>query len=146
MRPTESYSAVLVEEGGPLSRLQDVREVLKTQGLFRSRSTDRGSHDWLTVGGTVDTSRPTQGPRAWQQLGGRAVRTLQDRLPQERARAGITERATANPSLPTRFLPAFIPWIGTHLAALLCVHEERGVAPLCQDRCRTRFSKSGGER
>ena len=79
MRPTESYSAVLVEEGGPLSRLQDVREVLKTQGLFRSRSTDRGSHDWLTVGGTVDTSRPTQGPRAWQQLGGRAVRRIRRR-------------------------------------------------------------------
>ena len=73
----------------------------------------------------------------------RAFRTLQDRLPKELALAGITEMATANQYLTTRFLPAynqrfavpapeagtaFIPWIGTHLAEILCVQDERVVA------------------
>ena len=70
-------------------------------------------------------------------------RTLQDRLPKELALAGVTEMAAANRYLTERFLPpyndrfmvratepgtAFIPWIGTHLADILCVHEERVVA------------------
>jgi hypothetical protein len=72
----------------------------------------------------------------------RAFRTLQDRLPNELALAGITEMAAANRYLTEHFLPqhntrfmvgatepgtAFIPWIGTPLAEILCVHEERGV-------------------
>jgi len=110
------------------------------------------------AGGTVDKSRLTQVHRALQQLGvtlipayspeargrsERAFRTLQDRLPKELALAGITEMAAANHYLTTQFLPAynrrfavpaheagtaFIPWIGTHLAEILCVHEERVVA------------------
>ena len=70
-------------------------------------------------------------------------RTLQDRLPKELALAGITDMAAANQFLTEQFLPpyndrfmvratepgtAFIPWVGTHLADLLCVHEERVVA------------------
>ncbi len=70
-------------------------------------------------------------------------RTLQDRLPKELARAGITEMASANRFLRDHFLPAFnrqfqvsaeeagtafVPWIGTNLADLLCVQEERVVA------------------
>jgi hypothetical protein len=73
----------------------------------------------------------------------RAFRTLQDRLPKELARAGITEMAAANRYLTERFLPqyhdrfmvratdpgtAFIPRIGTNLADSLCVQEERVVA------------------
>jgi hypothetical protein len=110
------------------------------------------------AGGKVDTLRLTQVHRALQQLGvtlipayspeargrsERAFRTLQDRLPKELALAGITEMAAANRYLTEQFLPqpndrfmvratepgtAFIPWVGSHLAEILCVQEERGVA------------------
>ena len=110
------------------------------------------------AGGHVDKSRPTQVHRALQQLGvtlipayspeargrsERAFRTLQDRLPKELALAGITEMAAANQYLTEQFLPqyndrfmvratepgtAFIPWVGTHLAEILCVQDERVVA------------------
>ncbi len=110
------------------------------------------------AGGRVDKTRLTQVHRALQQLGvtlipayspeargrsERAFRTLQDRLPKELALAGITERAAANRYLTERFLPqhntrfmvratepgtAFIPWVGTPLTEILCVHEERVVA------------------
>ena len=110
------------------------------------------------MGGGVDTRRLTQVHRALQQLGitlipayspeargrsERAFRTLQDRLPKELALAGITEMAAANRYLTERFLPqhnkrfmvgatepgtAFIPWVGTPLAEMRCVQEERVVA------------------
>jgi hypothetical protein len=110
------------------------------------------------AGGRVDKTRPTQVHRALQQLGvtlipayspeargrsERAFRTLQDRLPKELALAGITEMTAANRYLAERFLPpynarftvratepgtAFIPWVGTHLAEILCVQDERVVA------------------
>lgn len=110
------------------------------------------------AGGKVDKSRLTQVHRALQQLGitlipayspeargrsERTFRTLQDRLPKELAQAGITDRAAANQFLRTRFVPAynqrfavpaaeagtaFIPWVGTALAEILCVQEERVVA------------------
>jgi transposase len=110
------------------------------------------------AGGRVDKTRLTQVHRALQQLGvtlipayspeargrsERAFRTLQDRLPKELALVGITEMAAANQYVATQFLPtynqrfavpapeagtAFIPWVGTHLADILCVQEERVVA------------------
>ena len=110
------------------------------------------------AGGTVNKSRPTQVHRALQQLGimlipayspeargrsERTFRTLQDRLPKELALAGITDMAAANRYLLTDFLPAynrrfavaaaapgtaFIPWVGTSLAEILCVQEDRVVA------------------
>lgn len=110
------------------------------------------------AGGRIDTVRPTQVHRALQQLGitlipayspeargrsERMFRTLQDRLPKELALAGITEMAAANQYLARQGLPvynrrfavpaveagtAFVPWIGTHLADILCVQEERVVA------------------
>ena len=110
------------------------------------------------AGGRVDKSRPTHVHRALQQLGitliaayspeargrsERAFRTLQDRLPKELALAGITGMAAANQYLTTQFIPAynqrfaspaaepgtaFIPWIGSPLAEILCVQEERVVA------------------
>ena len=64
-------------------------------------------------------------------------------MPKELALAGITEMAAANRYLTEQFLPAynrrfavpapeagtaFVPWIGTHLAEILCVQEERVVA------------------
>lgn len=110
------------------------------------------------AGSHVDKTRPTQVHRALQQLGitlipayspeargrsERAFRTLQDRLPKELTLAGITEMAAANGYLAERFLPAynqrfavsasevgtaFIPWVGTPLAEILCVQDERVVA------------------
>jgi transposase len=110
------------------------------------------------AGGKVDKSRLTHVHRALQQLGitlipayspeargrsERLFRTLQDRLPKELALAGITEMAAANRYLAERFLPAsnqrfavpaseagtaFVPWIGTNLAEILCVQDERVVA------------------
>ena len=150
---TEIYSAFFVEAEGTLSSFRGVQEVIETQGLFSSLSTDRGSHYWYTeeAGGKVDKIRLTQVPRALQQLGitlspayspeargrsERAFRTVQDRLPKELALAGSTEMAAANQYRATQFLPAhnqrcavpaseagtaFVPWIGTHLTAILCV-------------------------
>jgi transposase len=110
------------------------------------------------TGGTVDKTRLTQVHRALRQLGitlipayspeargrsERVFRTLQDRLPKELALAGITEMAAANRFLRDRFLPAynqrfavassevgtaFVPWIGTTLADILCMQEDRVVA------------------
>jgi hypothetical protein len=157
---TEIYSAFFVEEEGTLSSFRGLHEVIGTKGLFSSLYADRGSHYWYTeeAGGKVDKFRLTQVHRALQQLGvtlipayspeargrsERAFRTLQDRLPNELALAGITEMAAANRYLTEQFLPqhnerfmvratepgtAFIPWVGTHLADVLCVQEERVVA------------------
>ena len=110
------------------------------------------------AGGKVDKLRLTQVHRALQQLGitliaayspeargrsERAFRTLQDRLPKELALAGITEMAAANRYLTEQFMPqhnarfmvqateagtAFIPWVGTPLAEILCVQDARVVA------------------
>ena len=64
-------------------------------------------------------------------------------MPKELALAGITEMAAANRSLTEQFMPqhnarfmvqateagtAFIPWVGTPLAEILCVQDERVVA------------------
>lgn len=110
------------------------------------------------AGGKVDKSRLTQVHRALRQLGitlipayspeargrsERVFRTLQDRVPKELALAEITDMAAANQYLAEQFLPAynrrfavsaaepgtaFVPWIGTALADMLCVQEERVVA------------------
>jgi hypothetical protein len=72
---SELYAAVVVEEEGPMSSLQGLREVIETRGLFSSLYTDRGSHSWYTAaaGGTVDQTWLTQVPRALQQLGGTLI-------------------------------------------------------------------------
>ncbi|WHZ26179.1 MAG: Transposase [Nitrospira sp.] len=110
------------------------------------------------TGGKVDKTRLTQVHRALRQLGitliaayspeargrsERVFRTLQDRLPKELALARITTIAAANRYLTEQFLPAynrrfavpaveagtaFVPWIGSNLAEILCVQDERVVA------------------
>ena len=110
------------------------------------------------AGGPVDRQALTQVGRALKELGiemipayspqargrsERMFRTLQERLPKELALAGMTDMAAANRFLQDVFLPAFnrrftvtaeesgtawVPWIGTELADLLCVQEERVVA------------------
>lgn len=108
--------------------------------------------------GPVEKTQPTQVHRALHQLGitlipayspeargrsERVFRTLQDRLPKELRLAGLTDMAAANRHLTAHFVPAynrrfavpadepgtaFVPWIGTGLADLLCVQEDRVVA------------------
>jgi transposase len=140
-----------------LRGLQEVMETQGLfSSLYTDRGSHYGHTD--EAGGQVDKIRLTQVYRALQQLGvtlipayspeargrsERAFRTLQDRLPKELALAVITEMAAANRYLTERFLPqhnerfmvratepgtAFIPWVGTPLAEILCVHDERGVA------------------
>ena len=140
-----------------LRGLQEVMETTGLfSSLYTDRGSHYWHTD--EAGGHVDKSRPTQVHRALQQWGvtripayspeargrsERAFRTLQDRLPKELALAGITEMAAANRYLTEQFLPqyndrfmvratepgtAFIPWVGTHLAEILCVQEERVVA------------------
>jgi transposase len=109
------------------------------------------------AGGKVDKTQPTHFHRALNQLGieliaayspeargrsERLFRTLQDRLPKELALAGIRTREAANRFLQRTYLPAhnrrfkvtpsesgsaFVPFIGTHLADILCVQETRTV-------------------
>ena len=110
------------------------------------------------AGGAVDKNNPTQFHRAMSQLGieliaayspeargrsERMFRTLQDRLPKELALAGISTCEAANRFLRQRYLPAhnrrfriaptepgsaFVPFIGTGLADILCIQEPRSVA------------------
>jgi len=125
--------------------------------------TDRGSHYWRTpkAGGKVDKERLTQFGRAMRELGiemipsyspqarGRCERcfgTLQGRLPQELARAGITEMAEANAFL-REYWPrhnaafgvdaeepkdAFVPLLDADLDEILCLKEQRTVG---SDNC-----------
>jgi hypothetical protein len=157
---SERYSAFFVDEEGTLSSFRGLREVMERQGLFSALSVERGSHDGYTAEteGTVDKPRLTQVHRALQQWGitlipasspatrgrsERAFRTLQDRLPTELARTGITDMAAATRYRSEQFLPAYnrrfarpaaevgtalVPWIGTNLADVLCSQEERVVA------------------
>lgn len=150
------YSAFFVEDAETLRRGRGLRAVIERKGRCSSLSTDRGAPSWFTeeAGGKGGTTRLTQMHRAFHQVGvtlipayspeargrsERMFRTLQDRRPNARVLAGITERAAANRYLPECFLPqsndrvmgratapgpAFIPGIGTHVADRLCVHEE----------------------
>lgn len=114
------------------------------------------------AGGKVDRGQLTQVGRALAQLGihhqaayspqarGRSERafgTHQERLPKELALAGITEMAQANRYLEQVYRPAynvefavpaaepgsaFVPYIGPHLANILCEQFERSVG---KDNC-----------
>jgi transposase len=153
------YSGFFVEEEGTLSSLQGVQETLEAKGLFSSFYSDRGSHYWFTPksGGQVDTQVLTQFGRAMSHLGiemipsycpqgrGRSERffgTLQGRLPQELALAGITDMAEANAWLKADFWPrfnatfavpapesgsAFVALMGIDVREILCLQEQRTV-------------------
>lgn len=111
---TEIYSAFFVEEEGTRSSVRGRRAGMAATGLFSSLDTDRGSHSWSTAaaGGGVDKIRLMPVPRALPPVGmtrmpasspdargrsARVFRTLQDRVPKERARARLTEMTAANP-------------------------------------------------
>jgi transposase len=154
------YSAFLVEEEGTASSFRGLLEVFCAKGLPSSLYTDRGSHYFYTpkAGEAVDKDRRTQVGRALDRLGiehipayspearGRSERmfgTLQDRLPKELARAGITTIAAANRFIREVYLPAhnarfakppalpdsaFVAADPVLLREVLCVQEERIVA------------------
>jgi transposase len=114
------------------------------------------------VGGKVDKGNPTQFGRAMKQLGiemiaayspqargrsERMFRTHQDRLVKELALHQITDMDAANRYLNTEYLPrfnaefqvaaaeagsAFVPYVGTGLADILCEQHERQVG---HDNC-----------
>ncbi len=155
---SEIYAARFVDQEGTMSTLGALAEVIGAKGLFCSLYVDRGSHYWHTskAGGKVDKDNPTQVGRALEQLGikliaayspearGRSERmfgTLQNRLPQELALAGITDMAAANRFLKEVYLPAhnarfarpaedtgsaFVAFPG-NLADILCGQHDRVV-------------------
>jgi hypothetical protein len=138
-------SALLIEQEGTMSSFLGLRQTIEAQGLFGALYTDRGSHYFLTpkTGGKVDKRQPTQAGQALTRLGirhiasyfpqgrGRMERvfgTLQQRLPPELRRAGITTIAAADRWLRETFVPdynscfgqpaaepgtAFVPYAGT---------------------------------
>ena len=158
------YSAFLTEEEGTASTFRALKEVFSEHGLPMSLYTDRGAHYFHTpkAGGEVDRGHPTQVGRALEQLGiehigayspqargrsERAFATLQDRLVNELALAGLTDIAAANAFIGGVYLPAhnarfaipaagegfaFTPIPGVDLNEILCVEEERQVG---HDNC-----------
>ena len=160
----EVHSGFFVDEEGTWPSFRGVRETAERRGLFLSFHSDRGSHCRHTpeAGGKVDRSNPTQFGRAMGELGiemipscspqarGRSERhfdTIQGRLPNELALAGIRDMAAANDYLRERFRPccnkrfavparesgaAFVPLGGADLDDILRLEEERVVG---RDNC-----------
>jgi hypothetical protein len=137
--------------------LHALHTVFTTFGLPIALYTDRAHWAFHTpkAGGPVDRAQLTQVGRALRRLGiehiaayspqarGRSERlnrTVQGRLVNELARAGITTLAAANRYLTARFVPdyndefgrppadpaaAFVPLHGVDLDAILCEQDER---------------------
>lgn len=157
---SEITSGFFVLQEGTESSFQGIQETIEKKGLFCSFYTDRGTHYWTTpeAGGKVDKNNLTQVGRALKQMGvqqiaayspearGRSERmfgTLQNRLPNEIALAGIKTFEEANEYLKDIYLPrhneqftvkptiedktAYTPWVGVDLKEILCHQEERVV-------------------
>lgn len=155
---SEITSGIFVRQEGTESTFLSLKETIETYGLFCSLYTDRGSHYWLTpeAGGKVDKHTLTEVGRALKQLGilhiaayspqarGRSERmfgTLQNRLPQELALAGIKILEEANRYLKGVYLPrhnkqftvkpkeenktAYTSWMGGDLNEIFCWSDER---------------------
>lgn len=142
VRPAQSIPLIFVEEEGTHCSFRGLREVIETYGSsvrsIRIAAPTTGTPTWREAAWTsaVDarTSRLAASgyhpdaaylPEA-RGRSERAFRTLQDRLPKELALAGISNMRFAIPAAETG--TAFIPWIGSPLAEILCVQEERVVA------------------
>jgi transposase len=160
----EHTSMFFCEQEGTASSFHGIGQTVARHGLFASLYTDRGSHYFLTpeAGGKVDKQNLTEVGRALKQLGiehiaayspeargrsERAFQTHQGRLPQELARAGITDMAEANRYLERTYreahngefcvastLPgtAWVPFLSGSLPDVLCEHHERKVG---NDNC-----------
>jgi Winged helix-turn helix len=157
-------SMFFCEQEGTASSFHGIGQTIARYGLFASLYSDRGSHYFTTpeVGGKVDKLNLTEVGRALKQLGiehiaayspeargrsERAFQTHQGRLPQELARAGITDMGSANRYLEQVYrdshnrefgvpstLPgtAYVPFISGSLPDILCEHHERTVG---NDNC-----------
>jgi transposase len=153
----EHTSMFFCEQEGSASSFHGIGQTIARYGLFASLYTDRGAHYFTTpkAGGKVDKVNLTQLGRALKQLGighiaayspqargrsERAFQTHQGRLPQELARAGITDMYAANRYLEEVYRPehnrefgvasrcegtAYVPFISGHLPDILCEQHER---------------------
>lgn len=160
----EHTSMFFCAQEGTASSLHGLGQTIARYGLFASLYTDRGSHYFSTpvAGGKVDKQNHTQVGRALHQLGiehiaayspqargrgERAFQTHQGRLPQELAKAGITDMDSANAYLEQTYRPAhnqefcvastlagtaYVPFISGSLPDVLCEHHERQVG---NDNC-----------
>jgi hypothetical protein len=160
----EHTSMFFCEQEGTASSFHGIGQTIARYGLFASLYTDRGSHYFTTpeAGGKVDKHNPTEVGRALRQLSiehiaayspeargrsERAFQTHQGRLPQELARAGITDIDSANQYLEQVYRPehnrqftepstlpesAFIPFLQGSLPDILCEQIERSVG---NDNC-----------
>lgn len=153
----EHTSMFFCEQEGSASSFHGIGQTIARYGLFASLYTDRGAHYFSTpkAGGKVDKVNLTQLGRALKQLGighiaayspqargrsERAFQTHQGRLPQELARAGITDIQAANRYLEEVYRPehnrefgvasrcegtAYVPFISGNLPDILCEQHER---------------------
>ena len=160
----EHTSMFFCDQEGTTSSFHGIGQTIARYGLFASLYTDRGSHYFTTpeAGGKVDKVNLTEVGRALKQLGiehiaayspeargrsERAFQTHQGRLPQELARAQITDMDAANRYLEQVYrdehnrefgVPstlagsAFVPFISGSLPDVLCEHHERTVG---NDNC-----------
>jgi hypothetical protein len=160
----EHTSMFFCDQEGTASSFHGIGQTIARFGMFCSLYTDRGSHYFLTLqaGGKVDKLQLTEVGRALKQLGiehiaayspeargrsERAFQTHQGRLPQELARAGITDMVGANRYLEQVYrtshnrefcvpsaVPgtAYVPFISGSLPDILCEHHERTVG---NDNC-----------
>jgi transposase len=160
----EHTSMFFCDQEGTASSFHGLGQTIARYGLFASLYSDRGSHYFLTpqAGGKVCKQQLTEVGRALKQLGiehiaayspeargrsERAFQTHQGRLPQELARARITDMDAANQYLENIYrhshnrefgvastLPgtAYVPFLSGSLPDILCEQHERTVG---NDNC-----------
>lgn len=160
----EHTSMFFCAQEGTASSFHGIGQTIARYGLFASLYSDRGSHYFTTpeAGGKVDKINVTEVGRALRQLGiehiaayspeargrsERAFQTHQGRLPQELARAGITDMDSANRYLEQVYRPghnrefavpstlagtASVPFLSGSLPDILCEQHERTVG---NDNC-----------
>jgi hypothetical protein len=160
----EHTSMFFCHQEGTASSFHGIGQTIARYGLFASLYSDRGSHYFNTpeAGAKVDKLNVTEVGRALRQLGiehiaayspeargrsERAFQTHQGRLPQELARAGITDMDSANRYLEQVYRPghnrefgvpstlagtAFVPFLSGSLPDILCEQHERTVG---NDNC-----------
>lgn len=156
---SEHTSMFFCNQEGTASSFHGLGQTIARYGLFASLYSDRGSHYFSTpqAGGKVDRVHLTEVGRALRQLGiehiaayspeargrsERAFQTHQGRLPQELARAGITDMNAANRYLEEVYRAAhnrefavpstlagtaYVPFINGNLPDILCEQHERRV-------------------
>ena len=170
---SEHTSRFFCAQEGTASRFHGLGQTIARYGLFASLYSDRGSHYFTMpeAGGKVDKVNLTEVGRALSQLGidhiaayspeargrsERAFQTHQGRLPQELARAGITDMSSANQYLDQVYRgahnrefavasnlqsTAYVPFISGNLPDILCEQHDRKVIDVaigcaCRVRCK----------